>query len=168
MILQWAWGVKDLDPTDGAILGHLQRDGRMTNRELAQRVSLSESACSERVKRLEDAGIIAGYCVIVDWRKLGANISARAVVAVEGASRGTLGAFTAFLSASASIASVERSAQPHIFLLHFVGASIAAWDDFLAVAAQAGFPLSVQQFDVVMETMKSPSPVLAASIRRVA
>ena len=46
------------DATDGAILGHLQRYGRITNKELAERVGLSQSACSERVKRLQRAALL--------------------------------------------------------------------------------------------------------------
>lgn len=160
--------MRDLDATDGAILGHLQRDGRITNKELADRVGLSQSACSERVKRLQDAGVIVGYSAILDWSKLGANISARAVVEVEGASLGTVDAFKTFLGRSVSLALAERSAQPHVFMLHFVGASLAIWDDFLTAAAQAGFALLVRQFDVVMETMKAPKPSAAPHMRRVA
>ena len=46
---------------DHAILDVLKRDGRMTATELAGRVGLSPSACSRRIKRLEDVGVITGY-----------------------------------------------------------------------------------------------------------
>ena len=47
-----------LDRTDRTILAELQRDGRLTNRELAEKVHLSESACLRRVRSLEEAGVI--------------------------------------------------------------------------------------------------------------
>jgi DNA-binding Lrp family transcriptional regulator len=50
-----------LDRMDHAILDVLKRDGRMTATELAGRVGLSASACSRRIKRLEDDGVITGY-----------------------------------------------------------------------------------------------------------
>ncbi|RJF89877.1 Lrp/AsnC family transcriptional regulator [Oleomonas cavernae] len=50
-----------LDRMDHAILDVLKRDGRMTATELAGRVGLSASACSRRIKRLEDVGVITGY-----------------------------------------------------------------------------------------------------------
>lgn len=57
---------ENLDETDWLILGELQRDGRLPFTELARRVNLSASATTERVKRLEAAGIITGYRADVD------------------------------------------------------------------------------------------------------
>jgi DNA-binding Lrp family transcriptional regulator len=56
----------DLDERDRAILRALQREGRLTNAELAERVNLSASACLRRVKILEDEGFIAGYAALLD------------------------------------------------------------------------------------------------------
>lgn len=50
-----------LDDRDLAILSVLQREGRITNQRLAERIHLSPSACLERLKRLEKAGIVTGY-----------------------------------------------------------------------------------------------------------
>ena len=50
-----------LDATDWRILAELQRDGRITNVELAQRVGLSAPPCLRRVRELERSGVIAGY-----------------------------------------------------------------------------------------------------------
>ena len=61
----------DLDSTDWAILGELQRDGRMPLTELGRRVNLSASATTERVKRLESTGVISGYGAKVDLPKTG-------------------------------------------------------------------------------------------------
>ncbi|MFI5489602.1 Lrp/AsnC family transcriptional regulator [Micromonospora echinaurantiaca] len=62
---------ESLDATDWAILGELQRDGRVPLTELGRRVNLSASATTERVKRLEAAGVIAGYRADVDLVKVG-------------------------------------------------------------------------------------------------
>ncbi|MBB5867251.1 Lrp/AsnC family leucine-responsive transcriptional regulator [Allocatelliglobosispora scoriae] len=56
----------NLDPTDWAILGELQADGRISLTELARRVNLSASATTERVRRLESAGVVTGYHATVD------------------------------------------------------------------------------------------------------
>jgi Lrp/AsnC family leucine-responsive transcriptional regulator len=61
----------DLDVTDWAILGELQRDGRMPLTELGRRVNLSASATTERVKRLESSGVISGYRAQLDLPKTG-------------------------------------------------------------------------------------------------
>jgi Lrp/AsnC family transcriptional regulator, leucine-responsive regulatory protein len=60
-----------LDPTDRRILGVLQKDGRITNADLSERVNLSPSACHRRVQLLEEAGYIAAYVALLDARRMG-------------------------------------------------------------------------------------------------
>jgi Lrp/AsnC family transcriptional regulator, leucine-responsive regulatory protein len=61
----------DLDRHDRAILDRLQRDGRISNSELAQAVHLSESACLRRVRALEERGVIEGYAARLSQLLLG-------------------------------------------------------------------------------------------------
>jgi Lrp/AsnC family leucine-responsive transcriptional regulator len=65
-----------LDEIDRSILGELQADARITNAELGRRVSLSAPAVSDRVTRLERAGVITGYHARVDPKALGYPIGA--------------------------------------------------------------------------------------------
>jgi Lrp/AsnC family leucine-responsive transcriptional regulator len=58
--------MRELDRIDRQILDILQRDGRIAMTDLAARVNLSASPCSERVKRLEREGVITGYHARVD------------------------------------------------------------------------------------------------------
>jgi DNA-binding Lrp family transcriptional regulator len=67
-------GVPKLDRIDLNILVQLQKDGRMTNANLADAVGLSASPCLQRVKRLESAGYITGYGAQVNLAKLTENI----------------------------------------------------------------------------------------------
>jgi Lrp/AsnC family leucine-responsive transcriptional regulator len=60
-----------LDRIDRALLVELQRDGRLTNRELAERIHLSESACLRRVRALEEAGVIDRYAALVNQSRVG-------------------------------------------------------------------------------------------------
>jgi Lrp/AsnC family transcriptional regulator, leucine-responsive regulatory protein len=60
-----------LDRVDKSILTELQRDGRLSNRELAERANLSESACLRRVRGLEEAGVIDRYAALVNQAKVG-------------------------------------------------------------------------------------------------
>ena len=64
------------DATDWRILDALQRDGRATFAELAREVAMSPSAVTERVRRLEEAGIIRGYAAVVNPERLGLPILA--------------------------------------------------------------------------------------------
>lgn len=62
---------KKLNRADLVILAALQNDGRLTNVALAKKIHLSESACLERVKRLEEDGYIKGYTANLNDRLLG-------------------------------------------------------------------------------------------------
>ncbi|RVU31034.1 Lrp/AsnC family transcriptional regulator [Neptunomonas marina] len=68
--------MKTLNNTDLDILDHLQRDGRLTNSKLAVALSLSETPCWRRLKKLEDDGYIESYQANLDRRKLGYGVMA--------------------------------------------------------------------------------------------
>lgn len=67
-------GLADLDTIDRRILRELQRDGRISNQALAERVNLSPTPCLARVRRLERDGFITGYAAFVDPEKLDAAL----------------------------------------------------------------------------------------------
>src|SRR5512142_2818364 len=69
--------------TDRRLLELLQRDGNLTNLELAEKVSLSPSACLRRVRALEKAGVIRRYVAILEPRKLGLALMAFVNVKLE-------------------------------------------------------------------------------------
>jgi Lrp/AsnC family transcriptional regulator of ectoine degradation len=64
-----------LDARDLDILRVLSAEGRITKADLAERVGLSASPCWERLKRLEQAGIIEGYNARINLKKLGPNVT---------------------------------------------------------------------------------------------
>ncbi|MGB0359254.1 MAG: Lrp/AsnC family transcriptional regulator [Litorivicinaceae bacterium] len=64
-----------LDGIDGKILKALQRDGRLSQLELAEEVGLSPTPCARRVKKLEADGYIRGYTALIDEEKLGFGFS---------------------------------------------------------------------------------------------
>ncbi|MBK7658174.1 MAG: Lrp/AsnC family transcriptional regulator [Betaproteobacteria bacterium] len=72
-----------LDRTDRKLLDLLQRDGRITNLELATKVALSPSACLRRVRALEEAGVIRGYAALLDPAKVGLGLTAFVTVKLE-------------------------------------------------------------------------------------
>jgi Lrp/AsnC family leucine-responsive transcriptional regulator len=72
-----------LDHYDTAILDELQKDGRRSIVELAERVGLSGTPCARRVKLMEQAGIIQGYTAIIDPPHLGLTVQAFIQVKLE-------------------------------------------------------------------------------------
>ena len=67
---------RSLDHTDWQILAELQDDGRLSYNQLAKRVNLSSPAVAERVRRLEEAGVITGYRAEVDPGQVGIPLTA--------------------------------------------------------------------------------------------
>ncbi len=65
----------ELDEFDRRIIAELQRDGRISNVELADRVGLSPSPCLRRVKMLEEAGVIRGYRAVLDRDLVGLGMT---------------------------------------------------------------------------------------------
>lgn len=68
--------IEQLDRTDLAILRELQADGRLSNAKLSEKLSLSETPCWRRLKRLEADGFIEGYQAKLSRKKLGYGVVA--------------------------------------------------------------------------------------------
>jgi Lrp/AsnC family leucine-responsive transcriptional regulator len=83
----------ELDATDRRILTVLQKEGRMTNADLSERVNLSPSACHRRVQRLEADGFIADYVALLDARKLGRPTTVFVEITLSGQADEVLEAF---------------------------------------------------------------------------
>jgi len=62
---------RNIDAIDRRILDELERDGRLSIVELSERVNLTNTPCSERVKRLERSGYISGYRANLNMEMLG-------------------------------------------------------------------------------------------------
>lgn len=72
-----------LDETDLAILRLIQRDGRITNADLARKVQLSPPSILQRVRKLEEAGLVDKYVAILSAPKLGYHITVFAQVSLQ-------------------------------------------------------------------------------------
>ncbi len=68
--------LKSLDRHDRLILASLQRNGRITNHDLANEIGLSPSPCLRRVRQLEESGIITDYVALIDPDSVGLSVSA--------------------------------------------------------------------------------------------
>lgn len=86
------------DRTDLLLLAELQRSGRLTNAELAERVHLSASAALRRVQRLERDGVIAGYRAEIDPERLGLGLQAFVRVQLARHDAEAIAAFTGFVN----------------------------------------------------------------------
>jgi Lrp/AsnC family leucine-responsive transcriptional regulator len=82
-----------LDAIDRRILETLQKQGRLSNQELSERVGLSPSASHRRVQRLEEEGYIKGYVALLDPKKLGRTTTVFVEITLAGQADEVLDAF---------------------------------------------------------------------------
>lgn len=119
----------NLDATDWRILEELQVDARLSYAEIGRRVGLSSPAVQERVRRLEDAGIIEGYKAQVNPKKLGLPIlSLTRLSNVEGKHTEVL---AKIIADSPEVISCYHVMGIDEFHIQIVGASIEAIEDVL-------------------------------------
>lgn len=83
----------ELDDLDRKILNTLQREGRISNADLAEKVALSASACHRRVQRLESEGILRDYVALLNPRAVGYPTTVFVEISLSGQSDELLAAF---------------------------------------------------------------------------
>ena len=124
-----------LDAIDLRILRALQADGRATYDLLASQVSLSPSAVLRRVKRLEDAGVIAGYVALVDAERVGlgltAYINVRLEKHAEGHKRNPMDVFKASVQTWPEVVECASLTGEMDYLLRVVVADMAHYSRFI-------------------------------------
>jgi Lrp/AsnC family leucine-responsive transcriptional regulator len=95
LILRNRRNIMELDRYDLQILRVLQEDGRISNQELADRISLTPSPCLRRLHALQEAGLITGYRALLDAKKLGLSLTALILISLDQHTPERLGNFEA-------------------------------------------------------------------------
>ncbi|WP_095110471.1 Lrp/AsnC family transcriptional regulator [Pseudomonas sp. Irchel 3E20] len=116
-----------MDRTDRKILAELQKDGRLSVTELAERVGLSLSPCHRRVRALEEAGVLLGYRAQLDPAALGLNFSAMVFVTLREGDRPAVEAFETALLDIAQIITAQRLFGEPDYLLQVVAQDLPAF-----------------------------------------
>jgi Lrp/AsnC family transcriptional regulator, leucine-responsive regulatory protein len=117
-----------LDALDLKILAELQTEARIPNIVLAEKVGLSPSPCSRRVKILEEAGVIEGYRAIIDRNALGLSVTVFASVRVERHSQDNADVFIAAIRDMPEVIACHLVSGDSDFLLEVVVADIASYE----------------------------------------
>ena len=120
-----------MDDVDRRILFELQRDGRLSNQDLADRVGLSPSPCLRRVRMLQDAGVIAGYTAIVSQGAVGLPITAFARLTLLSHAPDVVDAVEATLREIPEVVEAYLLAGDDDYLVKIVIESFAAYEELL-------------------------------------
>ncbi|HEY8351455.1 MAG TPA: Lrp/AsnC family transcriptional regulator [Sphingomonadales bacterium] len=121
----------ELDAIDRRIIAELQRNGRLTNVELAERVGLSPSPCLRRVRMLEEQGAIQGYVALVDPAALGINMNVFVRVSLERQTEEYLDRFESAVRESPEIMECYLMTGDADYHLRVVVPDLAAYEHFL-------------------------------------
>ena len=108
------------DRTDRMIIALLQENARLSNKELAARVGIAPSTCSERVRRLEASGVFRGFHASVDPRALGIGLQAMIAVRLRRHAADEVDGFRRHASEMPEVVSISHVAGANDFLVHVV------------------------------------------------
>ncbi|WP_330231311.1 Lrp/AsnC family transcriptional regulator [Nocardia sp. NBC_00508] len=120
-----------MDELDSAIVEHLQRDARQTNRDLARTLGIAPSTCLERVRALRERGVISGYHAEISLSALNRHVQALLHVQVRPLSREVIERFKQYVTALPEVLSVFVVAGGDDFLVHVAVPSVDALHGFL-------------------------------------
>lgn len=120
----------ELDVTDLKILRILQEDGRLSNTELAEQVSLSPSPCWKRLKRLEASGIIQSYQAILNRRALNLGVVAFVSILLDDHTERTCREFEAGVQAMPEIIACHNISGQYDYLLHILAGDLESYSAF--------------------------------------
>ncbi|MER9977178.1 Lrp/AsnC family transcriptional regulator [Mesorhizobium sp. M0085] len=155
-----------LDTWDIRILSEIQLDGRISKSELAKRVHLSASACSERLRVLQAAGIIEGFYARLSPALIGGIISIMVEVVLDRHRLEDQRHFEAAIQNVPEILDCWAIGGRIDYLMRVSSPSMAAYQDFMEGLLQAGLGINQYYSLVVTKPVKANSPIPLSPFKR--
>lgn len=147
-----------MDELDTAIVGLLQTDARLSNRELARRLGVAPSTCLERVRALTRRGVIRGYHADIDPGALNRSVQAMVMVQVRPLSRQVIDTFKRSTAALPEVLSVFVLAGGDDFLLHVAVQDLDHLHNFLLDRLSKRREISGFRTSVIFQQVRDPAP----------
>ena len=148
-----------LDPIDRRILATLQADGRLSNVDLADRIGLAPSPCLRRVKRLEDAGMIAGYRAVLDRKAVGLGLTVFVELKVGKHSRDNAAILQEALLAIPEVVSCHMVSGISDFLAEVVVTDLEAYEKLMTDTILTLPTIVDVRSNFAIRTIKSGAPL---------
>jgi Lrp/AsnC family leucine-responsive transcriptional regulator len=148
-----------MDATDRKILAILQREGRITNAELAERLHLSPSPCLRRLRALERDGIIEGYRAVVDRKRAGIGLTVFVELKVDGHSDRTAAAISKALTEAPEVISAHIVSGSADFLLEVAVADLEAYERLMFGTLLKLPNVADVRSNFALRTVKPPGPL---------
>ena len=120
-----------MDAKDREILNLLQKNGRMAISELASQVSLSDTPCLRRVKKLEESGVISGYSAQLNNKALGLNVLVYAFIKLQGNTDKNAEVFEQSALALDNVLECSVISGRHDYLLKIIAKDLEDYERFV-------------------------------------
>lgn len=120
-----------MDAKDREILNLLQKNGRMAISELASQVSLSDTPCLRRVKKLEESGVISGYSAQLNNKELGLNVLVYAFIKLQGNTDKNAEVFEQSALALDNVLECSVISGRHDYLLKIIAKDLEDYERFV-------------------------------------
>lgn len=147
-----------LDPRDIEILRVLAQDGRITKAALAERVGLSPTPCWERLRKLERAGLIAGYGARFNLRKLGPSVTVFVAAELEGHTAAHFQTFEKAVALHDEITACWSLGGGFDYLMQVVTPDIDSYQRLIDSLLEARVGLARYYTYIVTKTVKDGAP----------
>ncbi|ATQ78907.1 AsnC family transcriptional regulator [Massilia violaceinigra] len=121
----------ELDEIDRKILRELRRDGRISNTQLAEKIGLSASPCWNRVRQMEEAGVIEGYTVLLSQKALGVPDTVMIEVTLDRHDDDTFESFGQALADMPEVLEAYLLTGEYDYLIKVAVAGTAGYEEFL-------------------------------------
>lgn len=144
-----------LDRIDLTLLALLQRNGRISNAELAEQVALSASACLRRVQRLEQSGVLVGYSAQLDARRLGLGLQAFVRVQLKQHDAAAVAGFSDAVNRWDEVVACHALTGDMDYLLHVMVEDLDHFSRFLLDRLLQGGQVVDVNSSFVLRTVKS-------------
>lgn len=146
-----------LDATDRRILNALQENARLSNVELSEQVHLSPSQCHRRLKRLEDAGVVAGYAARLDPEAVGLGVTAFVSVTLGKHGENPAARFADAVRVIPEILECHSVTGEADYLLRVAAADLKAFSDFLMHELMRLPEVDAVRSSIALECIKAPT-----------
>lgn len=140
-----------IDDVDRALLRELERDGRVSNKDLAARVGVAPSTCHARVAALRANGVLRGFRAVVDPVAVGRDLQAVVAVRVQGRARPRLGGFARALAERPEVRDVYLLGGAEDLLVHVAVADSQALRSFVVEHLSTRSEVAHTQTSIVFE-----------------
>lgn len=148
-----------LDPTDRRILEILQANSNITNAQLAQEIGLSPAPTLERVKKLENSGIIKSYHAVIDMASVGLGVSTFVMASLKGHNKENIAKFMSAIQEIDEVVECHHVTGQADFILKIVAPDIPAYQNLMLEKVTNIEVVDNLQTTVILSTFKDSKVV---------